>query len=287
MNGLIVLDKQTGITSRDAVNRLQGLLPRRLKLGHTGTLDPLATGVLVLCLGNATRLAEYVQALGKTYRSRFRLGATSDTDDAAGAVTERFPEAIPSEQTIRECLQDFVGQIDQVPPDYSAAHVNGQRAYAHARRGREVELAPRTVRVDRIELLNYDYPFLDVEIDCGKGTYIRSLARDLGDQLHCGGLVQELRRTRIGPFVPEMALTDLSKVGIAASLIPMLRAVEHLPELLLPESEIQLLKNGQFLDVPLELPTGQEYRLHDSIGELHGIGYIHEPGELRASKMFL
>lgn len=287
MNGLLVLDKPTGITSRDAVNRVQKLLPRRLKLGHTGTLDPLATGVLVLCLGNATRLAEYVQEREKTYRSRFRLGATSDTDDAAGTVTERSPVEIPTESSIRDCLMEFVGRIDQVPPAYSAAHVNGQRAYAQARRGREVELAARTVRVDRIEVLNYDYPFLDLEIDCGKGTYIRSLARDLGEQLNCGGLVQELRRTRIGPFVAEMALKEFNKTGIASALIPMERAVEHLPEMQLSLAEIQLLKNGQFLDAPSELPMGQEYRLYDSIRELHGIGYIHEPGELRASKMFL
>src|SRR5262249_45363855 len=159
---------------------------RGTRLGHTGTLDPLATGVLVLCVGSATRLADYVQRMSKTYRSLFRLGARSDTDDADGAVTPVAGAAAPEPAALEACLRQFVGTIEQVPPAYSAAKVTGQRAYDLARRGREVSLQARAVQVHGIEVLRYDYPELEVEVRCGKGTYIRALARDLGARLGCG-----------------------------------------------------------------------------------------------------
>jgi tRNA pseudouridine55 synthase len=287
MHGLLVLDKEPEITSRTAVNRLQRLLPKRLKLGHTGTLDPFATGVLVLCLGNATRLAEYVQAQPKQYRTQFRLGCSSDTDDCTGQISEVECVTAPSRAEVENALMRFVGTISQVPPSYSAVHVDGQRAYERVRKGREVSLEAREVQIHRIEVDRYDFPWLDLEIDSGKGTYIRSLARDLGQVLNCGGLVQSLRRTRIGPFTPDMAMREESRRGIEVALLPMLRAVEHLPELVLPDPDIQELKLGQFLKPPANANVGQEFRVHDSLGELHGVVYIHEKGELRVSKMFL
>lgn len=181
MSGLLVIDKPGGMTSRDVVNRAQLWFPRKTKLGHTGTLDPLASGVLVVCVGAATRLAEYVQAMGKTYRTRILLGHRSDTDDADGTVTPVAGVAAVSEQAIRDALPRFVGTISQTPPAYSALKVAGQRAHDLARSGAEVKLAARPVSVYRIHLLGYDWPHLDLEIDCGKGTYIRSIARDLGD----------------------------------------------------------------------------------------------------------
>jgi tRNA pseudouridine55 synthase len=206
MNGLLVIDKPAGMTSRDVVNRVQRWFPRRTKIGHTGTLDPLATGVLVLCIGSATKLADRVQAMGKTYRTRLLLGATSDTDDADGTITT-VPVAMPPiEQHIRELLPAFVGRIEQVPPAYSALKVKGTRAYDLARGGQAVSLAARPVDVYAITLLNYDWPYLELEIDCGKGTYIRSIGRDLGAKLGCGALVQSLRRTRVGPFTAEQGI---------------------------------------------------------------------------------
>src|SRR5579871_6504470 len=207
MNGLLVIDKPGGITSRDVVNRVQRWFPRKTKIGHTGTLDPLATGVLVVCIGAATRLADHVQAMGKTYRSRFRLGATSTTDDADGTVTET-PEAVPpTREQIAAALPSFIGNVEQVPPAYSALKVGGRRAHDLARRGANVELTARVVRIDAVRVLAYDRPFLDVEIDCGKGTYIRSIARDLGAKLGVGGLVETLRRTRVGPFTAEQGIS--------------------------------------------------------------------------------
>lgn len=206
MNGLLVIDKPAGMTSRDVVNRVQQWFPRGTKVGHTGTLDPLATGVLVICVGSATKLADVVQAMGKTYRSQFRLGATSDTDDADGTVT-LVPNAVsPSEELVRTALAGFVGVVEQLPPAYSALKVAGRRAHDLARRGEAVELKPRPVRIDAVRLLGYEWPFVEVEVDCGKGTYIRSIARDLGAKLGVGGLVATLRRTRVGPFHVEQGI---------------------------------------------------------------------------------
>ncbi len=204
-DGLLVLDKGGGVTSRDAVNAALRWFPRGTRIGHTGTLDPLATGVLVLCLGAATRLTEYVQRMGKTYRAGVRLGARSDTDDADGMVTT-VNAAAPDAATVTACLAGFVGDIEQTPPAYSAAKVAGRRAYDLARQGQDVDLRPRRVHVYGIDVCRYDYPHLELEVRCGKGTYIRSLARDLGARLGCGALIQTLRRTRVGPFTTDDAV---------------------------------------------------------------------------------
>jgi len=201
-----VMDKPGGMTSRDVVNRVQRWFPRRTKIGHTGTLDPLATGVLVLCVGRATKFVERVQNMGKTYRTRLLLGATSDTDDADGAVTPVPDAPVPTPEQIRTLLPTFVGRIEQVPPAYSALKVGGVRAHALARGGKEVTLAARPVDVYSVTLIGYEWPSLDLEIECGKGTYVRSIGRDLGAGLGCGALVQSLRRTRVGPFTAEQGI---------------------------------------------------------------------------------
>lgn len=250
LSGLLVLDKPGGMTSRDAINRVQRTLPRRTKIGHTGTLDPLATGVLVVCIGQATRLAEYVQAMGKTYRSTFLLGVTSDTDDADGTITPR-PDTRPAALTdIEAALSRFVGDIDQVPPAYSAMLTGGQRAYDLARSGGEVELKARRVTVYGIDVLRYEWPHLEIEVRCGKGTYIRSLARDLGEALGCGGLVAVLRRTRVGPFAVEQAVPlDADLTTITEKLRPMPEALSELPHVSLGSSEVARLRHGQSVAV--------------------------------------
>ena len=222
MNGFLVIDKAAGMTSRDCVNRVQRWFPRRTKIGHTGTLDPLATGVLVLCIGAATKLADRVQAMPKQYETRVRLGATSNTDDADGVIVESPAAAIPTRIELEAALARFLGEIEQLPPQFSALKVEGVRAYDSARKGIEVALKPRIVRVDAVALLNYDWPWLDLRIDCGKGTYIRSIARDLGALFGAGGLVQTLRRTRVGCFTAEQGIgvDALPAEGIAA-LVPI------------------------------------------------------------------
>jgi len=167
MNGFLVIDKPGGMTSRDVVNRVQKWFPRKTKIGHTGTLDPLATGVLVICIGAATRLADYVQRMSKSYTSRFRLGAASTTDDADGRITESPIPRLPTREQIENELASFVGTIEQVPPAFSALKVEGQRAHELARRGNDLQLEARSVRIDAIRVEAYEWPYLDVDVDCG------------------------------------------------------------------------------------------------------------------------
>ncbi len=250
-DGLLVVDKPGGITSRDAVDRAQRWFPRGVKVGHTGTLDPLATGVLVLCLGAATRLTEYVQRMAKTYRTTIRLGAVSNTDDADGVVTPHQVEIAPTRAEIDNCVSAFLGEIDQVPPAYSAAKVTGQRAYALARAGAEVHLVSRRVRIDGIDVLHFQYPTLELEVRCGKGTYIRSLARDIGEHLGCGGYVEVLRRTCVGPFRAEDGLNlDSDSETAQSKLLPMSAALADLPRLTLMASGVSRLRRGAA--VPLQ-----------------------------------
>jgi tRNA pseudouridine55 synthase len=243
----LVLDKPGGMTSRAAVDRALRWFPRGTRLGHTGTLDPLATGVLVLCVGSATRLTEYVQDMAKTYRAGVLLGATSDTDDADGTVTPVAVDRPPDRTAVEAGLGGLVGDIEQVPPAFSAAKVTGRRAYDLARRGDEVALQPRRVRVYGIDVLAYDYPRLELEVRCGKGTYIRSLARDLGQRLGCGALVQTLRRTRVGPFDAADAVPLEADAALArAKLLPPARAVsEWHHRLQLPGEALAWLRQGQ------------------------------------------
>jgi len=269
MNGLLVIDKPAGMTSRDAVNRVQRWFPRKTKIGHTGTLDPLATGVLVICVGAATRLADYVQAMPKTYISRFRLGATSTTDDADGEITDSPNAVPPTRERIEAALASSIGTVDQTPPGFSALKVEGRRAHDLARKGIEVELHARPVCIDAIRLLDYEWPYLDVEIDCGKGTYIRSIARDLGARLGVGGLVQTLRRTRIGPFTAEEGI-GVDAEPASVELLPPCAAVAGLERVPVSADEIRRLRQGQ----PVERAMSGEGKaaMVDEFGRLVAIG---------------
>jgi tRNA pseudouridine55 synthase len=280
LHGLLVLDKPAGITSRDAVNRVQRWLPRGTRVGHTGTLDPLATGVLVLCIGNATRLAEYVQRMPKTYRAGMALGARSDTDDADGAITPTPPTAAPSRDQLAEALRSFIGTIEQVPPAFSAAKVTGRRAYSIARAGQSVDLAPRRVTIHGIDLLAYAFPRLEVEVRCGRGTYIRSLARDLGERLGCGGYIESLRRTRVGCFDDATALSLEEGLEVARrSLLPTALALADLPRLVLTITEIVRLRQGQAVQLGGRAGV-DEAALFDERGELVGVGMADGAGRV-------
>ena len=268
MDGLIVLDKPAGITSRAAVNLLQRTLPRKTKIGHSGTLDPLATGVLVVCIGHATRLADYVQALGKTYNTTIRLGATSDTDDADGTVTLHSHNPVSLAQ-IEAILPQFVGAVQQRPPAYSALKVDGQRAHSLARRGRDVELAERTVNVKSIQLEEFSWPVLKLSIACGKGTYIRSLARDIGLSLGCGGYVEQLRRTSVGGFTAEMGVSvEATQKELRERMLPMQIAVADRPTWTTTPDEARRFRCGQRL--PVKMSDGAVAVLNEA-GELIGL----------------
>jgi tRNA pseudouridine55 synthase len=290
LHGLLVIDKPGGLTSRDVVDRVQPRFPPRTRIGHTGTLDPLATGVLVLCVGAATRLTEYVQQMEKVYEICIQLGARSDTDDADGVIAMQNQIGEPPERRVIERhLQGFLGETEQVPPIYSAARVGGRRAYDLARRGREVDLKPRKVTIHAIEVLAYDYPSLELRVGCGKGTYMRSLARDLGDQLGCGAYVAALRRTRIGPFTATDALSlEIDGALARTRLLPLEAAVAELPRLELPAGELLRLRQGQpatATDFPGNLKPGHEIAVFDEMHRLAAIAKEEGEGRLIAVKV--
>jgi tRNA pseudouridine55 synthase len=246
MFGILNINKPAGWTSRDAVNRVQKLV-RPHKVGHAGTLDPLATGVLVTCIGPATRLIDYVQQMDKEYVGVFLLGRTSASDDIETEVAELPDRHVPTRQEIEAALPKFLGTIDQVPPAYSAVKVAGQRAYALARRGQEVSLTARPVDIHEIEVLAYEFPRLQLRVRCGSGTYLRSLGRDLAESLDTGAVMSELIRTRIGSFgvVDSIPVAELTLEQIQAVVLAPAEAVVHLPRIVLNNSSVSELRFGR------------------------------------------
>ena len=216
MDGILPFDKPAGISSARAVNQITPLLPRKTKIGHAGTLDSFATGLLLLLVGKATRLCEQLMDQPKQYEAMVKFGATTVTDDLESAEQICEVPSIPTIQQVRDALQFFIGTVEQVPPLYSALKIQGRRSSDMARRGTPISPKARPVRIDAIELLDFTWPLLKLRIDCGRGTYIRALARDLGEKLAVGGYLTELRRTRIGTFnVTDAAmLTDLQRCGV-------------------------------------------------------------------------
>ena len=203
--GFILVDKPKGITSHDVVDKLREITQVR-KIGHAGTLDPLGTGLLVLGIGRrATRkLSEFLK-LDKEYIAKLRLGAVSDTFDKEGKIEFKKVEKIPSREKIGKVIEKFIGKIYQTPPLYSAKKIKGKKAYVLARKGKKVELKTQKISIYKIKILRYKFPYLEIKINCSSGTYIRSLASDIGKALNCGALLEELRRTKIGNFSIEKA----------------------------------------------------------------------------------
>lgn len=255
MNGFLNIDKPQGLTSRsvvDHVNRLlrergftRGTLP---KVGHAGTLDPLATGVLVVAIGAATRLIELVQSRSKTYRGSFLLGKRSDTEDVAGQVVDGdvTRASAVTRAELDAALAEFRGRIEQVPPAYSAVKVAGRRAYELARRGTTVELEAKTVEIHRLDVARFEPPKLTLDIECSSGTYIRSLGRDIGERLGCGAVMSALERSRVGPFELSEAISvsHLTADSMLGHLQPCQVAVSHLPAHVCDDSEIARLSHG-------------------------------------------
>jgi len=223
LNGILPIDKPLGWSSAK-VCRWMRALTDGAKVGHAGTLDPLATGVLVLCLGRATKSVESLMDGVKRYKAAIDLAHTSPTDDAEGELTPVEVEVIPSFADITSVCQSFVGTIEQTPPAYSAVWVAGTRAYHHARRGNEVDLKPRRIVIDALEILSYDWPQLKLDITCRRGTYIRSLARDLGVKLGTGGMLAKLVRTESSGFVLDdcACVEELEQPGaIETRIVPV------------------------------------------------------------------
>lgn len=226
MDTVLYFDKPLGWTSFNLVNRVRGVLSRhlgvkKLKVGHAGTLDPLATGVMILCTGKNTKLIESFQYQTKEYVATIKLGATTPSFDLETEIDAEYPTEHITEELVKETLAKFIGEIQQIPPTYSAIKINGKRAYEYARKGDEVELKPKTLVIDEIELLEYKMPEIVVRVVCSKGTYIRALARDIGEALQSGGHLTALRRTRIGDIRVENCLQYDDFVNNLNNLITM------------------------------------------------------------------
>jgi tRNA pseudouridine55 synthase len=276
--GLLNLNKPSGMTSRQVVNVVQRLA-RPAKAGHAGTLDPLATGVLVVCAGGATRLIEYVHRMPKRYVGTFLLGRQSPTEDLEGDVTELADAPVPAREEIEAAALRLTGRIEQRPPAFSALKLHGRPAYKLARQGKPVELKPRPVDIYRIGVVTYQYPELVLEVECGGGTYIRSLGRDLAESLGTAAVMSALKRTRIGGFPIEEAVDphELTAGNWQTFVQPPLRAVEFLPRVQLSSDEAARIRNGLTIELkgegePLAIsPECAELAATDPAGQLVGI----------------
>ncbi|MFZ2015784.1 MAG: tRNA pseudouridine(55) synthase TruB [Nocardioides sp.] len=271
-SGLVVVDKPGGLTSHDVVARVRRLAGTR-KVGHAGTLDPMATGVLVLGINRATRLLGHLALTDKRYDATVLLGSSTTTDDAEGEVVETRPTTGIGDDDVRRVLAGFVGVIDQVPSAVSAIKVDGKRAYARVRAGEEVELPARRVTVHEIEVTSLDLPTVEISVHCSSGTYIRAIARDVGAALGVGGHLTSLRRTAVGPF----ALADAHTLDALADdfvMTPIADAARAaFPSVDLPAEDAAHVRVGRALDVPLDgltalfAPDGEFLALYEPKGE--------------------
>ncbi len=246
--GLLNVHKPAALSSRQVVDRVQKLV-YPAKVGHAGTLDPLATGVLLVCVGPATRLISRVQQGRKRYVGRFRLGQRSDTEDIEGQIVPAGDWSGVTRQQIEQLLPEFLGSILQTPPQISALKVGGERAYKLARRGVVVDLKPRPVEVFSLDMTDFKPPEFELQVECGTGTYIRSIGRDIGERLGCGAVMSGLTRTAIGPFRLEEAVTldSLNMAALATALVPPQAVLPELPRRTLGSNEIMAVRQGQSL----------------------------------------
>ncbi|MBK1722672.1 tRNA pseudouridine(55) synthase TruB [Thiocystis violacea] len=294
VTGILLLDKPLGLTSNDALQRVKRHY-RAAKAGHTGSLDPLATGLLPCCLGDSTKFSAFLLDADKRYRVRVRLGVTTTTADAEGEVVETRPVEGVDEERLREVLTRFTGSIDQLPPMYSALKHQGQRLYKLARQGVEVERQPRRIDIHALELTAFELPEIELDVHCSKGTYVRTLAEDIGRALGCGGHVIALRRTGVGPYLessgPFIALDEVAALAeqenfqaLDALLLPLDTALGHCPALRLSEDSAFYLRQGQPVLVP-QAPTEGLVRLYDPSARFIGVGFILEDGKVQPKRL--
>lgn len=253
LNGIIIVYKEAGFTSNDVVAKMRGIC-RQKKIGHTGTLDPAATGVLPLCLGTGTKLCDMLTDKDKEYVAELLLGTSTDTQDTTGTILEKKPVTVSHEE-VTSAVLSFLGEYDQIPPMYSALKVGGKKLYELAREGKEIERKARRVEILELEILEIKLPVVKMRVVCTKGTYIRTLCADIGEKLGCGGTMQFLERTRVGRFGKENAhtLSELESIrdgaGLESVLLPTESAFNELGRVCtLPEMD-KLLKNGNPIGV--------------------------------------
>lgn len=286
MNGVVVIDKPGGLTSFDVVARVRRALGER-RVGHTGTLDPMATGVLPVCVGEATKLVPFLMIGDKEYEAELRLGVTTDSYDATGTVTSETNAANVSRADVERALQGFVGTIQQRPPMHSAVRVGGQRLYKLAHQGIEVERQPRAVVVHAIELVACEAPLARIRVRCGKGTYIRSLAADVGAVLGVGAHLTALRRTRVGPFGPDRAVA-LDALSPETPLVSPAQALADHATVPLDDAQVRDVRAGKLRTInELRAPegAGSHVRLLDAHGALVAVAEARA-GRLTLARVF-
>ncbi|NTU42203.1 MAG: tRNA pseudouridine(55) synthase TruB [Nitrospirales bacterium] len=286
MNIVINLNKGFGISSQDAVTQVKRAFKVK-KAGHAGTLDPIATGVLLVCLNEATKVTSCLSDLDKEYVLTAKLGESTDTYDTEGKVTKTVTDFHVTQEDIERVLQSYIGDIEQVPPMYSAIKMDGQPLYKLARKGIEVERKPRKVTIHAIEILSFESPFVRLKVSCTKGTYVRSLCHDMGEALGTGAHITELIRTRIGGFrIEDSATIDElpAKTSSAASLDDALR---HLPGITLHGNDLRKALNGNSIAVFLKEPIAGPaiVKLKDPAEKLIGIGNIFK-GIVKVERLF-
>lgn len=295
IHGIINVYKEKGFTSHDVVAKLRGIVGQK-KIGHTGTLDPDATGVLPVCLGKATKLCDLLTDKNKTYEAVLLLGKTTDTQDITGEVLEEKSTEALTEEKVREAIEGFIGDYEQIPPMYSALKVNGKKLYELAREGKVIERKARPVKILDIQILEIDLPKVRMEVLCSKGTYIRTLCHDIGEKLGCGGCMESLIRTRVSTFRIEDAKTldeieTLKQEGkLAELLVPIDAMFPFYPKITVKDDWKAFAKNGNPLDLKmLKEACGQDeetqVRLYDESGKFIAI-YQWKEKKYHIVKMF-
>ena len=295
IHGIINVYKEKGFTSHDVVAKLRGIVGQK-KIGHTGTLDPDATGVLPVCLGKATKLCDLLTDKNKTYEAVLLLGKTTDTQDITGEVLEEKSTEALTEEKVREAIEGFIGDYEQIPPMYSALKVNGKKLYELAREGKVIERKARPVKILDIQILEIDLPKVRMEVSCSKGTYIRTLCHDIGEKLGCGGCMESLIRTRVSTFRIEDAKTldeieTLKQEGkLAELLVPIDAMFPFYPKITVKDDWKAFAKNGNPLDLKmLKEACGQDeetqVRLYDESGKFIAI-YQWKEKKCHIVKMF-
>jgi tRNA pseudouridine55 synthase len=284
VSGVIPVAKPAGVTSRRVVDVVARALGTR-SVGHAGTLDPLATGVVVVCVGHATKLVDYVHELPKHYAGSFLLGQWSPSDDLETTVEKESAPVRPSRAEIEAALPAFRGAILQRPCDYSAVHVGGQRAYRIARKGKPIELEAKPVRIERLEITGYEWPRLGLAIECSSGTFVRAIGRDLAAALGTRAVMESLVRTAVGPFTlgQSLALDDVTADSARAALLSPGAAVPHLPAHSLDAATLAGAIRGDLLELG---QAAEVIAAFDTAGELVGILRRHESGRHRLKPNF-
>ncbi|MBV8801856.1 MAG: tRNA pseudouridine(55) synthase TruB [Gammaproteobacteria bacterium] len=292
INGILLLDKPLHMTSNGALQRVKRLFEAK-KAGHTGSLDPLATGMLPLCFGEATKFSQFLLESDKNYQVTIKLGVQTTTGDAEGEIIATKPVSIISSEDLSKVLSQFEGTIQQIPPMFSAIKVQGRPLYELARKGIEIDRQPRTVHIRRMRLLSYTQDLLELDIYCSKGTYIRTLAEDIGKELECGAHVISLRRTMVSPYDQAKMYTieeleDMHQQNgsdaLTKLLIPIETSVQTLHAIKLSTSAQFYLRTGQPVIVP-HLPTEGMIRLYSQANQFLGIGEIMEDGRVTPRRL--